>query len=310
MITCAGGDCPTAVINNGLIRCTEDTGWNCELCANDLPFNLPVYQDDTLYFQFQQIDNLNTTMPPTQGWDTGGCNVYLKDCCTGEYLETGGNPQSLVFYCTEFFVGRYLEVIGGIGGYKDFQGIKIPLSLIYTDFKLQFPDSNCFYLEFVFDLSGTTEYLYTEPYEFINNCKDTIVIKSDYTTTDCDGYWYGKYATKFGVDNLFGAFFYYSNEIRIPAYLEKKGFQITKQFVGNYARTTNSQMTENWKLLTNRIPVQVATYIAKVLTGKTIYIGNGQFNAEGNISRNNEVGSQWFLEADITRINCSKSFSC
>ena len=227
MIDCAGGDCPTAVINNGLIRCTEDTGWNCELCANDLPFNLPVDQDDTLYFQFQQIDNLNTTMPPTFGWGSGGANVYMKDCCTGEYLGLPGFPQSILFYCTEYFVGRYSEISGGIGNLKDFQGIKIPLTSLYTDFKAQFPDSNCFYFEFVFELSGTTEYLYTEPYEFINSCKNTIVLKSDYPKTDCDGYYYGKYYSNNNIDYLLGTFFYYSNEIRLPAVLEKRGFQLS-----------------------------------------------------------------------------------
>lgn len=310
LITCTGGDCPTAVINNGLIRCTEDTGWNCDLCGNDLPFNLPVDKDDTLYFQFQQIDNVNVWTAPTYGWDTGGCNVYLKDCCTGEYLEESpGVPKPIIDYCTEYFVGRYAEIVGNLGNLNDFQGIKIPLTDIYTDFKAQFPTSDCFYFEFEFFLSGSAEYLYTEPYQFVN-CEDTIVLKSTYPKKDCDGYYYGDYFTKFGVANLLGTFFYYSNEIRLPAYLEKRSFNIQKEFVGNFNRTTNSQMTENWRLSTRRIPEEVATYIAKVLSGEKIYIGNGEFIAQGNIGKNNDVGSQWFLDADITRINCSKSFSC
>lgn len=310
-IDCSGGDCPTAVVNNGLILCTEDTGWNCNLCANDLPYNSPVDVDDTLYFQFQQIDNVNTWSAPIYGWGSGGCDVFMKDCCTGDYLEESpGVPKSLVSYCTEYFVGRYQTIEQGLGQYNDFQGIKIPLTTLYTDFKAQFPNSECFYFEFTFDLSGTgTEYLYTENYEFVN-CKNTILISSDYTNKDCDGYWYGKYATKFGNNFLLGTFFYYKNEYRVPAYLERRNFQINKQFVGNFNRTVNSQMVENWKLLTERIPEKVALIIAKILSGSKVYIGNGEFTASGVINKNNDVGNQWFLDADISRTNCSKTFSC
>lgn len=310
MIDCGAGNCPTAVVNNGLLICSEDSGWNCNLCANDLPYNSPVDPSDTLYFQFQQIDNINTWSAPTYGWGTGGCDVFMKDCCTGDYLEASpGVPRSLTYYSGEKFVGRYQTIEQGLGQYNDFQGIKIPLSSIYTDFKVQFPSSNCFYLEFVFYLSGTTETLYTETYEFVN-CKNTILISSDYTNKDCDGYWYGKYATKFGNNFLLGTFFYYKNEYRVPAYLERRNFQINKQFVGNFNRTVNSQMVENWKLLTERIPEKVALIIAKILSGSKVYIGNGEFTASGVINKNNDVGNQWFLDADISRTNCSKTFSC
>lgn len=318
VIQCAGGECPDAVINNGLILCTEDTGWNCNLCANDLPYNSPVAIDDTLYFQFQQQDFLNTyfTSPPSisYGWNTGGCNVYLKDCCTGEYLEQSpGVPKSLVTYCNQYFVGLFQSKNNS---FTSFQGIKIPLANIYTDFKIQFPNSNCFYLEFRFELNNQIgdpnwiiETFYTETYEFVN-CKNTLLISSDYTNKDCDGYWYGKYHTRYGVNLVLGNFFYYENQFRIPAYLERRNFQINKQFVGNFNRTVNSQMVENWKLLTERIPEKVALIIAKILSGSKIYIGNGEFTASGVINKNNDVGNQWFLDADISRTNCSKTFSC
>lgn len=311
MIDCNGGDCPTAVINNGLIICTEDSGWNCNLCANDLPYNSPVSVDDVLTFQFQQIDNINNWTAPTYGWGTGGCDVFLKDCCTGDYLEASpGVPRSLVSYCAEYFVGRYATVDGPIANLNDYQGIRIPLDVLYTDFKAQFPNSDCFYLEFTFDLSGTTETLYTETYEFINSCKNTILIRSEYNGRDCDGYWYWKPFTKFGLTYVLGTWFYYQNEIRIPAYLERSNFQINKSFVGNTNKSTSSILTENWRLATERIPEKVALIIAKILAGKKIFIGNGEFTATGAIEKNNEVGNQWFLEAELSRVNCSKSFSC
>lgn len=315
---CTGTGCTNLMINNGLILCTEDSSWNCNLCANDLPYYNPIKQGDTIDFQFQQLDDINAIgkFPDfTDGWKTGACNVFLKECCSGDILEVGGSPKSIVDYCTKYFVGQFYNPIQSTAPsswYNPIQGIEIPISsALIADFHAQFPGSDCFYFQFEFYFNGTTTYLYTEPYR-LEKCKDTLVIESKYRKFDCTNYYYGdiKVNTAVGGTPYVGIPFIYSNHIRIPAYVELKSFTEKKDFFGNLNFTKSSQLIENYKFTTNRIPIKLATLLANIMAGEVVYIGNGEFYSDGEITKNNEVGNQWFMEADLKRINCNTTFTC
>lgn len=311
---CSGGLCPDAVINNGLLLCTQDTSWNCNLCANDLPYFNPVSTTDELDFQFQQFDDLNSNGAITSytfGWNTGACNVYLKDCCTDEYLEESpGVPKSIVDYCTQYYVSQFGQIqYNNIVDLKDIQAIRIPIANFYADFQAAFPGSDCFYFEFQFYFGGVTTNIYTEPYKFVN-CENTLVIESDYPKLDCNNYWYGGVYLQVLGNKYIGNPFFYSNKIRIPAYIERTSFEITKEFLGLKLTTKTSQMTENFQLLTERVPERIALLLANILTGEKVYIGNGEFVVSGSVSKNNEIGNQWFIESELKRINCALTFSC
>tara|TARA_R110000868_G_scaffold339118_3_gene599868 strand:+ start:1588 stop:2661 length:1074 start_codon:yes stop_codon:yes gene_type:complete len=309
------------VISNGLLTCDPTSAsWNCGLCANDLPFNIPIGEDDVLDYQFQEIDTLNgldpnNPIPPVFGqysWGTGAADVFLKDSCTGNYLEDGlGNPLSLVTYTTNYFVGSYqTTAYNGTVTYQNIQQIQLPFKQIITDFKVQFPNSDTFFLEFAFDLGTTgTYYFYTESYRIVN-CKNTVLIEGSYKSKDCNNYFYGGNGNQVYYDTTQGNYFPYSNQIRIPATIERTGFTVSKEFVGTYQRTTGSQLTENYMLYTDRVPERLAIYLANLFSSEKIYINGTEFIMDGDVSKNNDTGSQWFIEANLKRIDCSKTFSC
>lgn len=316
-ISCSGG-CTTAVINNGLILCNTDSSWNCNLCPNDLEYYNPVKEDDVLSFQFQQNDIVNTIgkLPSfISGWGAA-CDVFLRECCTGEVMEVGGSPQSLTAYTSNYFVGQYYNPVQNQSAstwFKPIQAIEIPISTpILNDFHAQFPNSNCFYFQFDFFLDGNAVTLFSEPYR-LENCKDTLIIESKYRKFDCNGYYYGDITNRtalLGGTPYIGNPFFYSNQIRVPAYLELKSFTEKKDFFGNLNFTKMSQLIENYKFTTNRIPIKVATLLANIMAGEEVYIGNGTFYSDGEITKNNDTGNQWFMEADLKRTNCTTTFTC
>lgn len=307
--------------NAGSMLLTDpNKGWNCGLCANDIPFNRPVATDDILHFQFQEIDNINGQNPSiigTVGWFNGLCDVFARDCCTNNYLDEPGNPgtaQSLVFYSSNYFVGVFnVPDYQGNAFYKNIQGIKIPMDVFYTDFKAQFPNSDCFYLEFVFNkgslVAPNNVFYYTNPYQFINNCQNTILLQSTFASTDCDGHYYGDKIIGFSSQTV-GTVFPFNNEIRIPAVVERTGFSISKEYVGVYPKVTSSQLQHNFQMNSYRIPEQVAIYLSNLLTGQHVYANYIEFLIDGEINKNNETGSQWFIEANMRQLDCSKTFSC
>lgn len=307
--------------NSGsMLLLDPNQGWNCNLCSNDIPYNQPVATTDTLYFQFQEIDNINGQNPNQSGlagWGSGLCEVYAKDCCTNNYFSDPafpGTPYPLSLYCSEYFVGVFnMPDYKGNPFYKNIQGIQIPMDVFYTDFKTQFPASDCFYLEFVFNkgtLATPVEIkYYTNPYQFTNNCVSTLLLQSTFGSTDCNGHYYGDKIIGFP-NNTSGTPFGHSNHIRIPAVVERTGFSIAKEYVGVYPKVTSSQLQYNYQMNSYRIPEQVAIYISNLLTGQFVYANGIEFLIDGEINKNNETGSQWFIEANMRQIDCSKTFSC
>lgn len=315
ILDCGDGDgCDLAVINNGLILCSCDTSFNCNLCSNDLPYWSPVMQDDKLIFQFQQVDNMNGQNPSgpfSYGWgNTGFANGFIKDCCSDNYILSGGNPKSIVNYATNLFVGVFpvYDYAGNVT-YKNIQQIEIDLAGLYADLATQFPNGNgCFVIEWWFNYAQPTKrYSFcSEPYKF-ESCRDkteTLLLEGIYPTFDCFKYYYG--------DEFFGngtPFLFY-NQYRIPGFIEQTSFEISKEFIGTRLATVSSEVVEKWVLKTKRIPRQVAKLMTNILASKSVYVNGVQYICDGEIPKNNESGNQWFVEAQLRKINCSKTLAC
>jgi len=309
----SGNDCPSAVINNGQIICATDQSWNCKLCANDLPYFNPVVAGDTLDFQFQQIDDWNGIDPNVAGFGSLGWGIFLdgfvKDCCTDEYIMDGGYPKSIVNYALKKFVGVYPDTYyNGVINYKSMQQIRLDVDAILSDLNAQFPGSGCFYFEFVFypASAGTNTYLYSEPYK-VARCKDTVLIEGIYGKKDCFGYWSSEDIIG---DTTVSDIYAYNNRLRIPGKLETANFTINKEYVGTYQTTVSNEIIENYILYTNRIPYKITRQMVDILSATQVFIDGDEYVVDGEISKNNEIGSQWFCEIPLRNVTCSKSSGC
>lgn len=315
ILDCGTGDgCDLAVVNNGLTLCSCDTSFNCNLCGNDLPYWSPVISDDKLVFQFQQIDNLNGQNPLgsfSYGWGNSGfANGFVKDCCSDQYITSGGQPKSVTNYATNSFVGIFpvYDYAGNIT-WKNIQQIEIDLKQLQIDLNAQFPNGNgCFVFEWWFYYTQpANKYSFcSEPFKF-DPCPDkseTLLLEGVYTTTDCNGFYYGDEFVGNGTP------FNYYNTYRIPGFIEQTSFEISKEFVGPKLTTISTEVIEKWTLKTKRIPRQIAKLLTNILASKNLYIDSREYICDGEIPRNNEVGNQWFVEAQLRKINCSKTLAC
>ena len=50
--------------------------------------------------------------------------------------------------------------------------------------------------------------------------------------------------------------------------------------------------------------------VSDIFAGQTVYLNDTEFIVDGDINKNNDIGSQWFLEVDMRQVDCSKTFSC
>lgn len=311
--------CGLAVVNNGMILCDCEQTWNCSSCGNDLPFHNLIQPGDPLMFQFQQIDLLNgndPNVPPTYGWGQFGfVDAYIKDCCSGDFLlDNLGSPISLTQYSSENFVGMFASFdYKGDVTWKNIQQIKVDDLLgLQSDLLAQFPGGGgCFYLSFDFyvtDLSLRYS-LCSEPYKF-DPCpekEDTILLEGTFGNHDCFGYYYGDRTNEVVVT---GNYFQFRNTYRVKGSFEMQSFEIAKEFVGTTLKTTSSTMTEKWLMRTWHIPQRVAKLIANICNGSRVFVNSYEVVTDGEISKNNETGDQWWIDVAMRRVDCSKTYSC
>lgn len=313
------GDCYSAYINNGLILCDPEDSWNCHLCPNDLPYFSPVMIGDPFMFQFQQWDPINGqsgsinpntgTWGQNAGWGTM-VQGYVYDCCTDALI--GAN---VLDFSIDDFVGVYAtKLYNGTEEYRNIQQIKLDLQLIYNAGIALNPNwDGCFYIKFFFFDSNNnpiTE-LTTEPYKFLEcNPEDTILLEGVNSKKDCFGFFYGDPVSNPNQWLGIGTPFQYRNVYRVKGSFELVSFEIEKEFVGNRETTVTSSLSEIWQLRTSRVPSRVARLISSLLSSTIVYVDGIDYVADGSVTKNNDIGSQWFIDAKLKKINCSKTSSC
>lgn len=308
IVQCGGtinNPCSLAVTNGGLLICDPTQSWNCNLCANDLPYYNIVADKDVLYFQFQQLDDNNGF-----GWGyVSDANVFaggiIRDCCTGNPIQksVGVNLEVVDVIGSVDFIGVYGTTnYQGITTYSNLQQITIDMDLLKP--YLISNNTDCFYIEFQFNLHVTPYSIFTEPFK-LEHCDDTLFIESFYTSKDCYGQYYGNDTSPLWSSSNWGQFNY---NYRLKGYLELESISIEKEFVGNRDRTVSSQTIEKYMLKTHRLPEQVVRMLSNMLSAPVIKIDGVEYVVDGDMSKNNEVGNQWFLEVGLRRIGCSETF--
>lgn len=318
-------DCNSAPINNGFLLCSPQDSWNCNLCGNDRPFWIPFIEGDFFDFQFQQPNRLPVSCE--NGWlptdllsptEQSFASFEIRTCCENIKLEITEEMFEVIAH--DQFVGKYTVTdYSGNDNTYDIQQIRFNLGAIATYLQAEGLET-CFYFVFNFpadnvcqpEAEGLTTF-YSEPFKFVS-CDDeskTVYIESIYPQFDCFKYYYGaNFEFAAGNGNLFN----YRNRIRIPGYFERTNFNITKEIINSKLVTTASQYCDNWEIRTFNLPEKFVKYLVNLLTGKNIYI-NGfspdyEYQFQGEIQKNNDIGSQWYLQLKFERCECNKSLSC
>lgn len=315
-----GADCSSLGVDNGLILCSPQDSWNCNLCANDVPFWIPFETGDTFDFQFQQPMKGNFNCE--NGWlptdllsptEAAFASFEIRTCCSDTPLEITEEMFSVI--ADKQFVGVY-ETTDYLGNVTEqpIQMIRFDLTAIATYLVAEGFDP-CFYFLFNFSADDgclpdveTFSSFVSEPFRMIP-CSEgkTHMVESIYPQFDCFGAYYG---TNFQLTGGNGRAFPYSNKIRVPSSFERTNFTITKETIGATLKTTSAQYCETWLMRTANVPEVYTKYLVNLLTGRDVYVDGVEYQIQGDIAKNNETGSQWFLEINFERCECDKSLTC
>jgi hypothetical protein len=309
--------CPDLILQNGLWSCNDLDSWNCNLCGNDFPFWIPFTDGSTFDFQFQQViytTNADHAFYPENlisGSETAAVAVEIHLCC-----------DDTIFEVDDFMWSQIMEQ-GYVGSYNSQDYLSdvfiSPIQLIRINLEaiklyLQIEDIEpCFYLVFKFPSSPESFpsaepiVYYTEPFKYDKCEKFPYIysVESVYTKIDCFGQYYGDNFNE-GLGNPF----VFSNKIYVPGSFEHQSFTITKEKINTTLKTTASQICENWVLRTTHLPSKFAKYLSNVFAGKDVLIDGVEYQIEGELSRNNETGNQFYLDVTAVNCNCNKSLSC
>lgn len=300
--------CSDMIVNNGLILCDCNDSWNCNLCGNDSPFWVPFQTGDTYTFQFQQI------FKPNGGWYTpntsygGSARFSITTCCKENTISI--DDELFQKFVVNSFVGEFQTIqVGGIEVLTPIQQIEFDLYAI-AEYLIGQGYDPCFYFEFCFggDKETKPQCFCSEPFklEVCADKKQSVLIESDYPSTDCFGLYYGNnWSDVFG-----GTTFQYSNKIRIPCSFEQTNFNISKSIIETSRKTTGSEICENWLMNSYALPQRFTKILATIVAGTNILIDGVYFNIDGEITKNNEIGTRWWVSLTFEHCECSKSLTC
>ena len=295
-------DCPGLVINNGLLLCDCSDSWNCHLCSTDLPYWNTVNANDILYFQFQQPDPINGNdplVPGTINWTMSpNLNFKIFECCSD--LELSVDNEVI----QDAVVGLFSETdYKGNVTYNNLQQISFNVEQIISQGFGNFDEAHCFYFTFqLFDKEFCSE-----PFK-LNYCnKQSVLLEGYYppSVRDCFDYYYGE-SFEWNV----GQAFTYRNLYRVRGSFELQSIEIEKEVVTRHLQAVSSSTCEVNLLRTIGLPERVTKLIGGILASKEIYIDGLIYQVEGNIDKNNDTGSQFYLETQFKRCDCFPDFSC
>lgn len=323
-IQCGNGTsgCGPLAVGNGLVLCECSDSWNCNLCGNDTAFYVPFVPGDLYTFQFQQpIAVKQEPGQPGLGWtypglespfDEGVCNFEVLSCCGDKPLRIS-EIELFNTIVAQAFVGSFEQAAyNGEVTTVPIQQLQLDLGAIYEAMQSQ-GLGDCFYFKFCFAdratalPQGEAICFCSEPFKLLP-CEfkgQSVVVASQYGNQDCFGLYYGNQATA-----NWGQAFAYQNTIRVPAAFEQVNFNLTKTIIETSNKTTGSQVCENWVLNSYALPQRFVKLLATIFAGANVTVEGVEYQTQGEIAKNNELGTRWFIEQNFEHCECSNNLTC
>lgn len=276
-----------------------ETNWNCTKCEGQPPFKLPVLTSDSLQFQFQFDDSVNTDpMEPEFGWlesTTPDGEWYMSarilDCeCNG--------VADMVF--VDQFASDWGVAWDADGG--SFQWINFDLSLFPTELC-------CFYLQveqFVFNpdigLPVVDQIITAGPYYRADIgacglCEDnTVLISGTWKKKDC---WGRRYDIEFGAGQTT-----FTDSVRLLGEVIYLGSESEDIYDGEVL--VKSRQREKYRVELGGVPPLIAQWLGTLFASNdTLTIGDYQIDR----SKGDTVGAVNKSLNDVQMFHTSVEFS-
>lgn len=272
------------------------TLWENVMCEGiDCDFCEPVYNTDDLYFQYK----------------------LTEDSCIWVLLtDKDGNVISNL----SMIAGKDFKVIDNVN-YKTYLISLSGIENLPNCFRIVIcsaKTSNCSIItscsdpndsHFVIDFAGCCitnglEYdvVYSEKYCLISDCenKPLLEIEGVNSKFDCEGKYYGpNQTTSIKFKNKFKMFGSLENT--------EDTFEFTQQ--NNHTKSRVS-VTDSLLLRSyGKIPPYFKDKLKQAFSSEKTYINGIEVTAE-KISKNMDIGSMWFINETIKRVDCNNDFTC
>jgi len=261
-----------------------ESRWNCNLCQTDFPFFIPFEDGDKIQIQTQFLDRFNADeRSPTSGFGVSSSFIIA------ELIDPNGDLISNDY--TQF---SSRAMVAWNGEYS-YQIIELDTSLI---------DEDCFYLRLTaYDAGGNTTQICTHDFSK-GTCKDTIVIKGEYTGKDCLGNWYGEPVAS--QEDLI----IYDNSLRYPGIFKSTGGSIEKNIFRGRSRST--RVIDSFEFsLHQMIPPFAEKYLRKVLlAGERVFFDGNAYLLENLVMENENTGNNMFLFSIEVQAECVINSKC
>jgi len=291
-VPCIPTDCPIGYYTNDPVRGVTP---GRILCSNDESYCNKFVPGDILYLQYQfEVFGVLTGNP--MGWNTGGqwgFDIIIEDL-DGNVLMSG----------IQNFADNY-----GVGWDCDYSEFREWIN-INTSFFMNY-DSFVIHL-IVKDDTDTTYDYFSYQYCQVQCDEQTILITSEMTQEDVDGFWYQTPA------NYSGFAMDYFNQIRIAGNFMANAFDIETTFTNG--TLTKTKKVPNYLMRTEKISPDIAEKFALICAGALLrfemWQGQTQTTNEiylknpESVTKNFDEGMSWILEIvfkakiDDFDINC------
>lgn len=262
--------------------------WNNLLCGADDPFYIPYERGDVIPIQFNVPDNYHADPSIlTHGFkDSLGGNYYV----IAELQGADGLP--ITDNADDLAVSYYVSYIERYGSFQT-----LFLNTTLLDESLE-----CWRIKFTFlaiDPISMLEVvdleIWTEYYQPVNPCRESVAITSTYSVTDCFGNYYREFENFLGTDNP-----PYYNFMRLNGEVEFTGD--TEDITENDRKFPIAKdITENYRVTAGIIPPYYAKRLSQVVRGSEVKV-EGVTYQNFEYSKDNDDSREFYIELTFDKI--------
>lgn len=279
--------------------------WNFNKCPTDKSYCQPFNEGDIIYKQF--------FTPPGYYFKSF---LHIIDSATGIKI-----PNAGTFTTTETGTDLKGNIYGNLIIDTSLMGSVTCFYISFTGFTCQMKDPadlsdfNTCVADLVSDGYSTKEaqeicldnmcpdskeVYYSEPY-CLNKCRPSILIEGFYPGYDCNGNFYGKFASGSLTNS-------YKSQFRAYGIVEPANFNIEETLVGNKRKSTKKLTA--FLLMMKPVPFYVAEQLANIFASQKVYVDSVEYLRAASIAKDNEEGSMWIIKSTLLQECNEINFTC
>jgi len=241
----------------------SDSLWNCNLCGSAREFYQPFERGDIIPFQMQLNDNYNNR-PFAPNFGIKGLISSSDYLVKLELLDGDGNVLSDVAedFCENYLVG-WSEKVGS------FQTWFVNTGLLPNNLK-------CFSIKIthykrIAGVPSVEGVYYTEPFRQNDSCRNTVLLQSSYSNTDCNGNFYGFADAYLGTDTI-----RFYNSIRVWGSVDFVG-ESEERETNDRGIVLRQTIIKNYKIISGIYPPYYINKVSQTVRGNAVTVDGSEF---------------------------------